>query len=131
MQIKNYKIIDDGIWIPKSELARMIEDSYKAALGYDKARKEKGDSAYEAAMLRTQGGAEAYEYLYKQFEQNNKDTKFHVGDRIRKINRKEFDRDMSVERVYKDYYLCNNIGKFSSTTIPFAEEDDYELIKEG
>lgn len=60
----------------------------------------------------------------------NKDTKFHVGDRIRKINRKEFDRYMSVERVYKDYYLCNNIGKFSSTTIPFAEEDDYELIKE-
>lgn len=60
----------------------------------------------------------------------NKDTKFHVGDRIRKINRKEFDRDMSVERVYKDYYLCSNIGKFSSTRIPFAEEDDYELIKE-
>lgn len=42
----------------------------------------------------------------------------------------EFDRDMSVERVYKDYYLCNNIGKFSSTTIPFAEEGDYELIKD-
>ena len=37
---------------------------------------------------------------------------------------------MSVERVYKDYYLCNNIGKFSSTTVPFVEEDDYELIKE-
>lgn len=60
----------------------------------------------------------------------NKDTKFHVGDRIRKINRKEYDRDMEVARVYKDYYLCSNIGKFSSETIPFAEEDDYELITE-
>lgn len=59
-----------------------------------------------------------------------KDTKFHVGDKIRRVNRREFDTDMEVARVYNDYYLCNNIGKFSSTTIPFAEEDDYELIKE-
>ena len=59
-----------------------------------------------------------------------KDTKFHVGDRIRRINRGQFDKDMEVARVDKDYYLCNNIGKFSSTPVPFAEEDDYELIKE-
>ena len=56
------------------------------------------------------------------------DTKFHVGDRIRRIIRREFDRDMEVARVYKDYYLCSNIGKFSSSIIPFAEENDYELI---
>ena len=61
-------------------------------------------------------------------EDLNKDTKFHVGDRIRRIIRREFDRDMEVARVYKDYYLCSNIGKFSSTMIPFAEENDYELI---
>jgi len=56
-------------------------------------------------------------------------TKFKVGDNIRRIVRRPGDRNMEVKRVERDYYLCNNIGTFSSTMIPFDEERNYELIK--
>ena len=72
LEIKDFKIVDDGIWIPRSELKRMSEEMYKAALGYDKARKEKKDSAYEAAMHKAQGGAETFRYLYKQIQKEEK-----------------------------------------------------------
>lgn len=69
-KFKIFKIADEdmGIWIPKDEIARMIVELYKVAINYDKKRAKTKDSAYHAAMLKAQGGAELLEYLYKQFE---------------------------------------------------------------
>lgn len=59
----------------------------------------------------------------------NKETKFKVGDKIRKINGGQFDRDMIVASIGKGYYYCNHIGKFSGEPVYFSDEDKYELVE--
>jgi hypothetical protein len=59
----------------------------------------------------------------------NKETKFKVGDKIRKINGGRFDKDMMVASIGRDYYYCNHIGKYSGEPIYFSDEDKYELVR--
>lgn len=59
------------------------------------------------------------------------EPKFKVGDKIRKKTPSSFDRDMQVERIEKDYYVCNHIGKLSSEVVPFSKESSYELIEQN
>lgn len=58
------------------------------------------------------------------------ELKFKVGDVIRKINAGAYDTKMIVVRIEKDCYLCDNIGKYSSSMVSIAEQDNYELVKE-
>ena len=60
-----------------------------------------------------------------------KELKFKVGDVIRKINAGAYDTKMIVVLIEKDYYLCDNIGKYSSRMVSIAEQDNYELVKES
>ena len=53
MELIDYKIQKNGIWIPRNELKRMINESYKAALD---ASKEK-DPAMQSNMLKCEGCA--------------------------------------------------------------------------
>lgn len=59
MKLTQYTIRKNGIWIPRKEIVRMIEESYKAALD---AFKDK-DSASIALMLRCEGCAQTWEYI--------------------------------------------------------------------
>jgi len=57
--------------------------------------------------------------------------KFRVGDKIRRKTLRPYDKDMQVASIEGDYYICNHLGKFSSETISFSEESNYELVEEG
>ena len=56
--------------------------------------------------------------------------KFRVGDKIRRKNPCLYDRDIQVARVESDYYICNHLGKFSSESVSFSEESNYELVEQ-
>lgn len=69
MDLRNYKITDGGIWIPKEEIIRLIEESYKHALEYGKDKR----TEFQAAMLRTEGCANTWEHIYSKFEKAESD----------------------------------------------------------
>jgi hypothetical protein len=56
--------------------------------------------------------------------------KFRVGDKIRRKTPRRYDKDMQVSRIGSNYYLCNHLGKFSSESISFSEESNYELVEQ-
>ena len=55
----HYIIQRNGIWIPRNEIKRMVEESYKAAID---ASKDK-DSASQALMLKCEGCAATWEHI--------------------------------------------------------------------
>lgn len=59
MKLIHYKIQRNGIWIPRNEIKRMVEESYKAAID---ASKDK-DSASQALMLKCEGCAATWEHI--------------------------------------------------------------------
>ena len=59
MELIHYEILRNGIWIPRNEIKRMVEESFKAAID---ASKEK-DSASHALMLRCEGCAATWEHI--------------------------------------------------------------------
>ena len=72
-------------------------------------------------------------WLEKQGEQKPADKvepKFKVGDKIRRKTPRRYDKDMQVTRIESNYYLCNHLGKFSSESISFSEESNYELVEQ-
>lgn len=64
MDLQNYKITDGGIWIPKEEIIRLVEESYKQALEYSK----DNHTESQAAMLRFEGCANTWEHIYNKFD---------------------------------------------------------------
>lgn len=66
MDLQKYKIIDGGIWIPKEEIIRLIEESYKHALEYSKDKR----TEFQAAMLKSEGCANTWEHIYNKFEKD-------------------------------------------------------------
>ena len=62
--------------------------------------------------------------------EDKKEPKFKVGDKIRRKIPRLHDKDMQVARVERNYYLCNHLGKFSSESISFSEESNYELVEQ-
>lgn len=58
------------------------------------------------------------------------ESKFKVGDKIRRKNPSSCDEDMQVSRIFNNYYVCNHIGKFSSEVVPFSKQSSYELVEQ-
>lgn len=68
MKIENYKIIDGGIWIPKEELIRLADESFKeATIAFEKYRNKEG-CENQALSLKCEGCADTFMHLLEQFE---------------------------------------------------------------
>ena len=72
MELENYKIVDDSILIPKDEIIRMIEESYKVALKFNNEYMKTNKSELSAAMLRSEGCANTWEHILEKFENEDR-----------------------------------------------------------
>lgn len=68
MELKNYKIVDDSIKIPKDEIRRMIEESYKWASEYFNEYTLTKKSELSAASLKYEGCAYTWEHILEKFK---------------------------------------------------------------
>lgn len=71
MKLENYKIVDDSILIPKDEIIRMINESYKWALEYFNEYMLTKKSEFSAASLKYEGCAHTWEHILEKFENDD------------------------------------------------------------
>ena len=71
MKLENYKIVDDSILIPKNEIIRMIEESYKWASEYFNEYTLTKKTELSAASLKYEGCASTWEHILKKFENDD------------------------------------------------------------
>ncbi len=71
MELENYKIMDDSILIPKDEIIRMIEESYKWASEYSNEYTQTKKSELSAVSLKYEGCAQTWEHILEKFENDD------------------------------------------------------------
>lgn len=108
------------------------EEKLQAIVAELKRLKEESQEAFDcyADGQKTSGAIMICDHMLSFVEKFPPEPKFEVGDVIRKIYAGAYDTKMIVVRIKKDYYLCDNIGKYSSCMVGIADQDNYELVKE-
>jgi hypothetical protein len=59
IEVKDYKVTEEGILLSEAELKRLIDDSYRCAIDYSKLP----GTENQAGMLKCEGCANTFEYL--------------------------------------------------------------------
>ena len=59
IEVKDYKVTEEGILLSEAELKRLIDDSYRCAIDYSK----QPGTENQAGMLKCEGCANTFEYL--------------------------------------------------------------------
>ena len=67
IEVKDYKVTEEGILLSEAELKRLINDSYRCAIDYSKLP----GTENQAGMLKCEGCANTFEYLLSLIQQSH------------------------------------------------------------